>query len=264
MSEDLSARIPGQALMEQLVAAQDDGTITWLPFGIVYPSDTWMSWLRGIRGEIDVADRLKRLGPEWTVLHSLPIGDRDSDIDHVVVGPGGVFTINSKRHVDKKVWIAGGSYLVSGQKTGNLRNAEYEARRVRAKLAAIGLDVPVTPVVAISGAKEITIKRRPEWNGVPIEVVSAGAVRRRIGRRRKTLLAPELVRAVGEAAARTETWGARPRFSTDLAELTSFYHRVNRGVGRWNVAVLLTAITVLAAALGLLLPCVLPQIQLLF
>lgn len=43
MSEDLNARIPGQALMEQLVVAQDDGTIIWLPFGIVYPSDAWGS-----------------------------------------------------------------------------------------------------------------------------------------------------------------------------------------------------------------------------
>ncbi|MBG6212216.1 hypothetical protein RCH23_000129 [Cryobacterium sp. CAN_C3] len=44
---------------------------------------------------------LSKLGPEWTVLHAVPVGSGSSDIDHVVIGPAGVFTINTKNHTGK-------------------------------------------------------------------------------------------------------------------------------------------------------------------
>jgi hypothetical protein len=43
-----------------------------------------------------VAKGLPKLDEAWRVLHSVPVGSRDSDIDHVVIGPGGVYTINAK------------------------------------------------------------------------------------------------------------------------------------------------------------------------
>ena len=57
-----------------------------------------VTWFQGTLGEIRVGSVLAKLGPEWTVVHSVPIGSRGSDIDHIVVGPAGVFTINTKRH----------------------------------------------------------------------------------------------------------------------------------------------------------------------
>jgi len=64
------------------------------------------SWYRGAIGEIEVAEVLSKLGPEWTVLHAVPVGSGSSDIDHVVIGPAGVFTINTKNHTGK-VFVAG-------------------------------------------------------------------------------------------------------------------------------------------------------------
>lgn len=45
------------------------------------------SWFRGAVGEIAVGRILARLGPEWTVLHAVPVGAGTSDIDHVLIEP---------------------------------------------------------------------------------------------------------------------------------------------------------------------------------
>jgi hypothetical protein len=39
------------------------------------------------------------------VLHAVPVGDRGSDIDHVVIGHGGVYTVNTKTHLIPNVTI---------------------------------------------------------------------------------------------------------------------------------------------------------------
>src|SRR5687768_6936827 len=86
-------------------------------------------WYVGALGELDVARRLDGLGPGWYVLHSVPVGTGSSDLDHVVIGPAGVFTINTKHHPGQNVWVGGRRILVSGQRTDHLRNAKHEAAR---------------------------------------------------------------------------------------------------------------------------------------
>jgi len=64
-----------------------------------------LPWYLGALGELDVARSLDSLGPEWRVFRAVPIGTGSSDIDHVVIGPPGVFTINTKHHQGKDIWI---------------------------------------------------------------------------------------------------------------------------------------------------------------
>ncbi|MDP9431276.1 MAG: NERD domain-containing protein [Actinomycetota bacterium] len=45
------------------------------------------AWRIGADGEKAVAARLAELGDRWRVLHAVPVGERGSDIDHVVIGP---------------------------------------------------------------------------------------------------------------------------------------------------------------------------------
>ena len=52
-------------------------------------SDDSLPWYLGALGELDVAARLASLDEGWTVLHSVPVGTRGSDVDHVVVGAAG-------------------------------------------------------------------------------------------------------------------------------------------------------------------------------
>jgi hypothetical protein len=61
-----------------------------------------------------VGARLDRLPDGWCVLNAIPVGDRGADIDHLVIGPGGVFTLNTKHHPKGKVWVAENALLVNG------------------------------------------------------------------------------------------------------------------------------------------------------
>jgi hypothetical protein len=51
---------------------------------------------RGAEGERKVGAILEGLAPEYHVLHGVWLGR--GDIDHVLVGPGGTFTIETKSH----------------------------------------------------------------------------------------------------------------------------------------------------------------------
>ena len=119
-------------------------------------------WYLGALGELRVAAQLAGLGPAWTVLHSVPIGERGSDIDHVVVGPAGVFTINTKFHEDARVWVGNRRLMVNGQKTDYLRNSRYEAQRVSRLLSmAIAESVDVHAAIVLVGARSMTVREQP-------------------------------------------------------------------------------------------------------
>ncbi|WP_169923783.1 nuclease-related domain-containing protein [Propionicimonas paludicola] len=77
------------------------------------------SWEVGVEGERLVAAELARLttvDPRWHVLHSLPVGRQGADIDHLVIGPCGIFTINAKHHPRGRIWVAGATFMVNGNR----------------------------------------------------------------------------------------------------------------------------------------------------
>ncbi|MDP9028017.1 MAG: NERD domain-containing protein, partial [Actinomycetota bacterium] len=53
--------------------------------------------------ELETGRRLATLGAGYTVLHSLPIGDGEgavrADVEHLVIGPAGVFCLTSTQSV---------------------------------------------------------------------------------------------------------------------------------------------------------------------
>ena len=54
-------------------------------------------WEQGAVGEVEVAKALEALPPGWVVLHDLAWPGRPkANIDHVVIGPGGVFVVDAK------------------------------------------------------------------------------------------------------------------------------------------------------------------------
>lgn len=101
-------------------------------------------------GEIAVGQILGRLAPEWTVLHAVPVGAGVSDIDHVLIGPAGVFTLNTKNHAGKTVWVADRAVMIDGHKQHYLSHSRHEAARAEKRLsAAVGEPALVTPVLVI-------------------------------------------------------------------------------------------------------------------
>src|SRR5665213_35704 len=116
----------------------------------------------GADGEEMVGRELGRLCPRWAVLHAVPVGERGSDIDHVVIGPGGVFTLNTKHHPGKRVWVSLRVVMVNGAKTVYLRNSRYEAKRTSRLLShAAQFEVIVRPLIVIVGGN-LTVKSQPD------------------------------------------------------------------------------------------------------
>jgi hypothetical protein len=190
-------RHAAQAVIEELLADPSHlvqrGRLARL-FGRSPLSASGIAWYRGAQGEIAVGRMLGALPADWTVFHALPVGTREADIDHLVVGPGGVFTINTKHHRGKPIWVANRTLMVSGQRQPHIRNAEHEAARVT-KLVHTRLGLPgrVQPVVAIHGAATLVVKEQPDL----VAVLDARRLRRWLLKRPVQFGPDDLTRIVG-------------------------------------------------------------------
>ena len=68
-------------------------------------------------------EKLEKHG--WHVLHSIPVGKGESDLDHLLIGLGGVFTVNTKNQPGKQVWVGQHLIKVKGHSTRYLPIARY-------------------------------------------------------------------------------------------------------------------------------------------
>lgn len=117
--------------------------------------DAW-SWYQGALGEIEVGKMLRALGPEWFVRHSVPIGADTKDVDHLVIGPGGVFAINTKHHAGASIWVGDYVLRVNNANTHHLKAAQGDSLDVSRRLSdKVGFPVPVTPVIAVLNSRGI-------------------------------------------------------------------------------------------------------------
>lgn len=67
--------------------------------------------------------------------------------------------MNAKHHPGAKIWVAGTTFMVNGQKQPYLRNSRHEAPRATKLLtAAAGVPVHAVGVVVPVGAQGIAIK----------------------------------------------------------------------------------------------------------
>ena len=161
----LKQRMPGQGVIEHLLALQGQQRprpFIHRIFGVDPLAAGSHSWYKGALGEIAIGYLLTDLGSDWTVLHAVPVGAETADIDHVLIGPSGVFTINTKNHSGQSVWIAGHVMMVAGRKQRHLHNAQYEATRAANLLGRqVRATVPVTAVIVIRNPKSMTISDQP-------------------------------------------------------------------------------------------------------
>jgi hypothetical protein len=163
------------------------------------------AWRIGADGEEKVAaklDKVCRKDPRWRSLHAIPVGQRGSDIDHLIIGPGGVFTINAKHHPRAKIWVGGDTFLVNGHRHTYIRNSRHEATRAARLLAAAGApNAPVRGVIVPVRAEKVTIKKAPD----DVEVIARFELARWL-LRRPTTLDDTTIAAVFEVARCSTTW----------------------------------------------------------
>ena len=138
---------------------------------VMLHDDAW-PWYQGALGEIEVGRMLSALGPEWFVRHSVPIGTGTKDVDHLVIGPGGVFAINTKHHADAKIWVVDYMLGINNSKTWHLQDGRRDGADVAKRLSAKAeFPVFVRPVVTLVDPPSVNDKRSP--HNRPVAVVDA-------------------------------------------------------------------------------------------
>jgi hypothetical protein len=164
------------------------------------------SWRVGAQGEEYVGSKLdKLLDMGWHVLHSVPVGAGDSDIDHIVIGTPGVFTINTKNHRGSKIWVAKYQMRVAGQPVPYLRNARHEAARAAKLLSTrVGFPVPTMGIVVVlTGGfmPDVTYRDVPD----DVRVLDKWDVPKWFTERPE-VLTPDQVNAIYDVARRSTSW----------------------------------------------------------
>lgn len=117
----------------------------------------WDSWFKGLAGERIVGAELERLTTQgWKVLHSIGLS-RGGDIDHLIVGPGGVFTVNTKNFRGKSVWVGDDMVKVNhGPPRPYAAKSRAEAKYARSVLERhCPFPVEVEPILVFVGVKEL-------------------------------------------------------------------------------------------------------------
>ncbi len=122
-----------------------------------------LSWLRAAQAEIIVGNILGRLPDGYTVYHSLPLPNTAFWVDHLVVGPGGIFSINSTTHWDRDLAGSLRSIPIGDHVMPYLRDVCFEAAQITARLAAVMPPTTVVqPVTVLVNPHKIVLARKPD------------------------------------------------------------------------------------------------------
>jgi hypothetical protein len=159
------------------------------------PSPDAVAWRRGAAGERRTArllDQLERHG--WAVLHDLAVPGSRANLDHLTIGPGGVFVIDSKQYrgrlqLDPTGRLRHGRYPLAP----TLRAVAFEADQAAQILTDPG--VAVLPILAVHGAQV-------PWGKVVIDGIPVVPARRLPSMLRKlpAVLRPEQIAWLADRA----------------------------------------------------------------
>ena len=159
------------------------------------PSPDAVAWRRGAAGERRTARLLGLLERHgWAFLHDLAIPGSRANLDHLLIGPGGVFVIDSKQYrgrlrLDPTGRLWHGRYPLAS----TLRAVDFEADQAARVLSDPG--VAVVPIVAVHGAQV-------PWGKVVMDGVPVVAARRlpSMLRALPAVLGPERVAGLADQA----------------------------------------------------------------
>jgi hypothetical protein len=259
----LTSRDPAYASMRRALSIQQNaaprGRVARLLGRSPLNPDARASY-EGALGELETVRALSRIGAGWTVLHSVPVGGGEPNIDHLVIGPGGVFTLSSRNHSGKRVWIAGTTFMVNGIKQLHVRSAQYEAARVSQLLSAAlddAVDVDVVPLIVVTGAQSIAV-----GSTLPaVEVRSSGQLHRWF-RKRRHVLSDAAVGRISRVAVLRGTWRASgtPLFdaSADLERFAALRHQVDAAAECTRIWAVIGAMAALAVVTALVWSVLIP------
>jgi hypothetical protein len=156
------------------------------------PTADTMAWRRGADGEQRTARLLAPLERQgYQVFHDLAIPGSAVNLDHLVVGPTGVFVIDSKRYRGHLHYSAGRLWHGRRPLDRTLDTLWWEATRA-AETLGFGPDLHIYPVLCVHVAR-LPWLRELLVDGIP--VLAAGALRPALQTTRQAL-SPEQVELV--------------------------------------------------------------------
>jgi hypothetical protein len=116
------------------------------------PSADTLAWRRGAAGERRTARLLAPLERRgWAVLHDLAIPGTQANIDHLVIGPGGVLAIDTKQYRGR-LWLDHDGLVWHGRHLllATLRKLRWAADQADEILGVA--DVQILAIMAVHGA----------------------------------------------------------------------------------------------------------------
>jgi hypothetical protein len=130
----------------------------WMCWALIVSSDGQEGFLRGARAEVDTSNALRRLRRHgWSVIDDVEFDG--FNVDHVLVGPAGVFAIETKWTT--RSWTVRDGALDAGPESRPAQQAQRYGTKVRTLLKHhAGIELDVRPVVVAWGPG------RPRLDGV--------------------------------------------------------------------------------------------------
>jgi len=242
----LDENFAGQTVMAELLRTQavapERSPIARF-FGVAPLTPTTRPLYNAVLGELEVGDILDALGPEWRVLHALPVADDGIEIPHLVIGPSGVYVITTRNLSGEAVWASQRTLMVSGIRYPDIRNMEFEMGRVERLLgSAVGDPVEVSGVLAVVAPKSLTVRQKHR----DVEVLAASELAAWFIRRPRVLSGRD-VAAIAAAAAEPGTWHQPPLIDTS-GVLSRFEALRATVVKAWRLQVIWATVITLVGA----------------
>lgn len=119
------------------------------------------AWGKGARGEVETGRILEELPGGFVVKHDLRMPGSRANIDHLVIGPTGVFTIETKSFKDG-VRIAGGRVTRGGRNANQI--VDQGKRQADSIEERLGLEA--RPIVVVHGGVQLGWFSSPVVEGV--------------------------------------------------------------------------------------------------
>ncbi|MEV0276341.1 nuclease-related domain-containing protein [Streptomyces sp. NPDC050610] len=161
--DDLAPNRPGEALRARLDASRaGPGHLMAARLLGRHPQED--AWRRSLEGEQFVGAALEELtAGGWRVVHSIPLLG-ETDIDHLLIGPGGVFCVQSQLLRRAVVRVSDDGVRVGRERQPRpyLRAARREAARAGFALArGCGFEPEVRPVLVLVAAARVEAASAP-------------------------------------------------------------------------------------------------------
>jgi hypothetical protein len=164
------------------------------------PREETGAWRKGAEGEERLGRRLQKLEQHgFRVLHDRLVPGSQANVDHLVIGPTGVFAVDAKNYSGKLTLSKGTLWHGRHPLTKTLAVTRWEAERVSQSLSGplVGESPDVKPVMCVLGAE--LPRHRFEIDGV--RVISGGRRLVRDIENRRAVLSSEAVNGLMELAA---------------------------------------------------------------